>query len=592
MTRKSRKPRSMHVDTGPRTYRAADGTVHEYQQALLRRSYRNAQGKPAKETLANLSMLPDKAVEALQKSLAGKTLVEPDAAFEIGRAVAHGHVAAVHTMASRLKFDELLGPSRRERDLAYALIVSRVVAPQSKPSTIRWWADTSLGMDLDIAAAHVNELYAAVDWLLSRQGVIEKRLADRHLRPGEVAFFDLTSASLENHYHEPDELIGARRGKGGLPQIEFGFLSDAAGRPVAVRVLAGSGDDARLFLDEISAIHDQFGLPNLIMTGRCGVITEARVKALKTRPDLRWVTELPAPAVAALAGPDGPLRIPLFDTGNAVDITNHAFSGERLVCCRDTVLADERARMRDALLHATEQKLDRVAALVAANRLRGAARISIRVGKYINKNTVGRHFITIITDDGFTYRRNVDGIVAEAALDGIRMIRTSVDRATLAAGDMAGKYQNLYRIQRELGSIRSDDLNPEPAPRHRADQIRAHLLLCMLTAYLNWHLRRAFAPLTGPDDNILRSRGSGAVDDTRKTRGDQLEYDYPGLIAHLGQLTRNTVSIADQRFEKITRPTPVQHRIFELLNSSIPHTLVGRRHRDGLYQPPEPQVRP
>ena len=566
----------MHVDTGPRTYRAADGTVHEYRQALLRRSYRNAQGKPTKETLANLSMLPDKAVEALRKSLAGKTLVEADAAFEIGRAVAHGHVAAVHTMASRLKFDELLGPPRRERDIAYALIVSRVVAPQSKPSTIRWWADTSLGIDLDIAAAHVNELYAAMDWLLSRQDVIEKKLADRHLGRGGVAFFDLTSVPLQNQCHELDEFGGSRRGKGGFPQTEFGFLSDAAGRPVAVRVLTGSGDDARLFVDEISAIHDRLGLPNLIMTGRCGAITDARVEALKARPDLRWITELRAPAIAALAGPDGPLRMPLFDTGNLVEITDHAFPGERLVCCRDTALAGERARMRDALLQATEQKLDRVAALVAANRLRGAARIGIRVGRYVN-NAVGKHFITIITDDGFTYRRNVDGIVAEAALDGIRVIRTSVDRATLEAGDIAGKYQNLYRVQRELGSFRSDDLDPEPATRHRADQIKAHLLLCMLTAYLNWHLRRAFTPLTGPDDNIPRSR---AVDDSQKTRGGQPEYDYPGLIAHLGQLTRNTISVAGQRFEKITRPTPVQSRIFELLNTSIPPTLGGRRHRD------------
>lgn len=582
----------MHVDTGPRTYRAADGTVHEYHQALLRRSYRNAQGKPAKETLANLSMLPDRAVKALQKSLAGKTLVDADATFEIGRAVAHGHVAAAHAMASRLRFDELLGPPRRERDLAYALIISRAVAPQPKPSTIRWWADTSLGIDLDIAAAEVNELHAATDWLLSRQDVIEEKLADRHLASGGAAFFDLSSAPLESRCHEPHEFGGGWRGKGGPPHVEFGFLSDSAGRPVAVRVLAGCGDDSRLFLDEISAVHDQLGLRNLITTGGCAVLTDARVEALRTRPDLHWITDLPTPAVTAMAGPEGPLRASLFDTGNFAEITNHAYPGERLVCCRDPGLADERAHIRDALLQATEQKLDRVAALVTANRLRGAARIGIRVGKYINTSAVGKHFITIITDDGFTYRRNEDGIVAEAALDGIRVIRTSVGRATLGAGDIAGKYQKLHRIRREIGSIRSEDLNPDPATGHHPDQIKAHLLLCLLTAYLDWHLRSTFTPLTGPDDNIPRSRRSGAVDDTRKTGDEQPDYDYPGLIAHLGQLTRNTISVADQRFEKITRPTPVQRRIFELLNTSIPPTLGGRRHRDGPDQPTKPQLRP
>jgi hypothetical protein len=580
----------MHVDTGPRTYRAADGTVHEYQQALLRRSYRNAQGRPAKETLANLSMLPDRAVDALRKSLAGKTLVEADAAFEIGRTVAHGHVAAVHAMASRLRFDELLGPPRRERDLAYGLIVSRVVAPQSKPSTVRWWADTSLGVDLGIAAARVTELYAAMDWLLSRQDVIEKKLADRHLATGGAAFFDLTSTPVESRCDEPAGFGDVRCGKDGIPHVEFGFLSDATGLPVAVRVLAGSGDDGRSFLDEIGAMHDQFGLPNLIVTGRRGMITDARAEALGTRPDLRWIAELRAPAVAALAGPAGPLRMSLFDTGNVVDITEDAVPAERLVCCRDPALADEHARVRDALLETTERKLDRVRALVTAKHLHGAARIGIRVGRCLGENTVGRYFVTMITDGGFTYRRDVDRIVADATLDGVRVMRTSVDRATLGAGDIARRYRDLAALQRELGSIRSDDLDPEPAARHRADRIRAHLLLCLLAAYLNRHLRATFAPLTGPADGILRSPDSGAVGDTGNTREDQPEYDYPGLIAHLGQLTRNTVSVADQRFEKITRPTPVQRRAFELLDTPVPHTLGGRRHIDGPDRSPNSQV--
>src|SRR2546430_6684291 len=248
-----RREASMHVDTRPRTYRAVDGSVREHQQALLRRSYRNAQGKPAKETLANLSMLPAEAVEVLRKSLAGKTLVGADEAFEIDHAVAHGHVAAVHAMASQLRFNELLGPRCRERDLAYALIVSRVVAPQSKLSTIRWWADTSLGVDLEIAGVHTDEVYAAMDWLLARQDTIEKKLASRHLVPGGMALFDLSSTWMEGHCCELSKFGYSRDGKRGLPQIEFGLLGDAAGRPVAVRVFDGNTSDSRSLLDAISA---------------------------------------------------------------------------------------------------------------------------------------------------------------------------------------------------------------------------------------------------------------------------------------------------------------------------------------------------
>lgn len=230
----------MHVDIRPRTYRAVDGSVREYQQALLRRSYRDARGKPAKETLANVSMLPAEVVDVLRKALAGKTLLDADDAFDIEHVVAHGHVAAVHAMASRLKFDELLGPRCRERDLAYALIVSRVVAPQSKLSTIRWWADTSLGADLDIAGARTDEVYAAMDWLLARQDAIEKKLAGRHLQPGGMALFDLSSTWMEGHCCALTKFGYSRDRKRGLPQIEFGLLGDAAGRPIAVRVFDGT----------------------------------------------------------------------------------------------------------------------------------------------------------------------------------------------------------------------------------------------------------------------------------------------------------------------------------------------------------------
>jgi len=576
----------MHVDTRPRTYRAVDGSVREYQQALLRRSYRNAQGKPAKETLANLSMLPAEAVEVLRKSLAGKTLVEADEAFDIEHVVAHGHVAAVQAMASQLRFDELLGPRCRERDLAYALIVSRVVAPQSKLSTIRWWADTSLGADLDITTAHTDEVYAAMDWLLARQDRIEKKLADRHFTPGGMALFDLSSTWMEGHCCELTKFGYSRDGKRGLPQIEFGLLGDAAGRPVAVRVFDGNTSDSRSFLDAISAVRDQFGLRNLTMVGDRGMITNARVEDLKALPGMDWITALRAPAVAALAAQDGPLQMSLFDTQNFAVITHHDFPGERLVCCRNPALADERARKRDALLRATEQNLDKIVASVTAGRLRGADQIGIRVGKIINKNKVGKHFITTITDEGFTYHRDTDKIATEAALDGIYVIRTSVDADRLSAAGVVGAYKNLARIERDFRSIKSDDLDLRPVRHYLTDRVKAHILLCMLAAYLNWHLRKALAPLTFTDENIpqpsdpvapaQRSADAKATDAAKTTRDGLPVYDYPGLIAHLGQLTRNTISFAGQRFEKIAHPTPVQRRAFELLGASIPLALAGR----------------
>jgi hypothetical protein len=495
----------MHVDTGVRTYRAADGTVHEYRQALLRRSYRNAQGKPTKETLANLSMLPERTVDVLRKSLAGKTLVEADAAFEIDRAVAHGHVAAVHKMAYQLKLNELLGPRHRKRDLAYALIVGRIVAPQCVLSTIRWWADTSLCADLDITAAHADEVYAAMDWLVSRQDRIERKLAERHLVSGGMGLCTLSNTWLE---------LGRSRGdERGLPHVEFGVLGDAEGRPVAVRVLAGNIGDARSFSDAISVVRHRFGLRNLIMTGGPAMISSARVEELRTWQDVDWITELRAPAVTALAGPDGPLPQSLSGTRNIAEITDHAFPGERLVCWCDPDLADEHARMRATLLQATEQD------------------------------------------------RNAERIAAESAVDGIRVLRTNVDVAMLRAGAVVDTYLNLAHIEREFGPIRSGDLDPR-----RTDRVRAHLLLGMLAAYLNWHLRRALAPLTATDASISRQTRDGVREP---------EYDYSALIAHLGQLTRNTVTFAGQRFAKIATPTPVQRRAFELLDTPNPPPWTG-----------------
>jgi hypothetical protein len=574
----------MHLDARPRTYRAVDGSTREYRQVLLRRSYRNAAGKPSKETLANLSSLPDPAVHALRLALAGKTLVDVDQAFEIERSVAHGHVAAVHAMAARLKFGELLGPRCRERDLAYALILSRAVAPASKLSTIRWWADTSVGADLDVADARSDEVYASMDWLLARQEQIEKTLAARHLQPGGMALFDLSSTWMEGKSCPLTKFGYSRDGKRGLPQIEFGLLGDAEGRPIAVRVFDGNTSDSRSFLAAISTVRDQFGLTNLTMVGDRGMITQARIDDLKDLPGMDWITALRAPAIAALAADDGPLQMSLFDTQNFAQITDPRYPGERLVCCRNPALADERGRKREALLVATEQNLDKIVAAVTAGRLHGADQIGVKLGKIINKHKVGKHFITTVTDGTFSYRRDDDKINAETALDGIYVIRTGLSDEKLDQVGVIRAYKNLAHIERDFRCIKSDDLALRPVRHYTADRVKAHIFICMLASYLTWHLRKALAPLTFTDESIplgddpvapaQRSKAAAIKDTTKTTPDDLPVYDYPGLIAHLGQLTRNTVNFAGQHFDKLANPTPVQRRAFELLAAPIPLTLA------------------
>ncbi|MDQ3764668.1 MAG: IS1634 family transposase [Actinomycetota bacterium] len=579
-----RQAGSMHVDIKPRTYTAVDGSVRQYRQVLLRRSYRNAAGKPAKETLANLSALPDEAIEVLRGVLAGKTLVDAEEAFSIERSVAHGHVAAVGVMATRLHFAELLGPRCRERDLAYALIISRVVAPASKLATIRWWNDTSLGADLGVAGVHSDEVYAAMDWLLDRQEAIEEKLARRHLTPGGMALFDLSSTWMEGTCCELAKFGYSRDGKRGLPQIEFGLLGDAEGRPVAVRVFPGNTSDSVSFVEAITTVRDRFGLRNLTMVGDRGMITNTRIRDLRALGGMDWITALWAPAIAALAAQDGPLQMSLFDQQNLAEITHPDYPGERLICCRNPVLADERARKREALLTATEQRLDKLVSSVAAGRVRGADRIGIAVGKLINKHKVGKHFITTITDNTFIYHRDEPRIATEAALDGIYVIRTSLTTQKLDSPSVVEAYKNLAHLERDFRSIKTDDLDLRPVRHYLPERISAHVFLCMLAAYLTWHLRQVFTPLTFTDENIpprpdpvtpaQRSPEAHTKDMSKKTTDDLPAHDYPGLITHLGNLTRNTISFTNQHFDKLTNPTPVQRRAFELLNAPIPLTLT------------------
>ncbi|MGQ0719599.1 MAG: IS1634 family transposase [Pseudonocardiales bacterium] len=575
----------MHIDQAGRQYTTVDGQRRAYPCHLLRRSFRDEQGRPRKETLANLSALPPEAIDVLRKVLKGATLVDADATFDTERSVPHGDVAAAHVMATRLGLRKLLGSASRERDIAYALILSRVVRPKSKLSTARWWSagDTTLGPDLGVADASTDEVYAAMDWLVGRQQGVEATLAARHLSAGGIAMFDLSSSWVEGRRCDLAAFGHSRDGKRGRPQIEYGLLTCPAGRPVAIEVFTGNTSDAISFKTAVARVRDNFGIEKIVLVGDRGMITTTRITELRQLEGMDWITALKAPAIAALASDDGPLQLSLFDTHNLAEITHPNYPGERLICCRNPVLAEERARTRQALLAATEQDLAKIAMSVQAGRLTGADKIGERIGKVIGKHKVGKHFLREVTDTTFTYRRNEDKISAEAALDGIYVIRTSVTDATLNPAQVVTAYKNLKYVERDFHIIKADDLDLRPIHHYLDKRVRAHVLICMLAAYLTWHLREALAELTftdqhipDPDDPVApaqRSPQAKTKDATKHTPDGLPLHRYKDLLQHLSTLDRQVINFGGQRIEKITTPTPIQRRAFELLGAPVPVTL-------------------
>ena len=493
---------AMHVARNKRAYVTKSGEEKTYESVLLRRTYREG-GKVKHETLANLKALPADAVAAVEATLKGSRLVPAGTEFSIARSLPHGHVAAVAAMARQLGLPALLGPACRSRDLVLALIVSRVVRPASKLATAAWWPDVTLGVDLDVAGAGTDEIYAAMDWLVDRQEAIEKQLAARHLdpsvNPGRMALFDLTSSWVTGRCCELAARGYSRDGKKGCEQIEYGILTDPAGRPVAVRVFPGNTADPDAFTDIIPVIRDTFALENLVLVGDRGMITTARIAALRelnddpdTATDFGWITALRAPAIATLAADDGPLQMSLFDTQDLAEITHPDYPGERLIACRNPLLAAERTRKRNDLLTATENLLAPIIARVAAGRLTGADKIGVAVGKVINKHKMGKHFDYRITDTSLAIQRRHDQIAAEAALDGIYVLRTTVPADQLDTAGVITSYKNLAHIERDFRIIKADDLDLRPIHHRLDDRVRAHVLICMLACYLIWHLRKAW----------------------------------------------------------------------------------------------------
>ena len=571
----------MHVETSRSHQVLKDGTERVYQRHLLRRSYRDG-GKVRKETLANLSHLPEGAIEAIRLVLAGRALVDADAGVEVSRSFQHGHVAAVHQMARRLGLPALLGPPGPQRDLAYALIVSRVARPASKLSTIGWWDDTTLGCDLGVAGASTDDVYEAMDWLLARQDDIEAGLAGRHLRQGGMALFDLSSSWVEGSHCELAAFGHSRDGKRGTPQIEYGLLTARDGCPVAVRVFAGNTGDPKAFIEAAEVVRDKFGITEAVMVGDRGMITSARIKALKQTPGMAWITCLRAPAIKKLAGDGGPLQMSLFDTQDLAEISSPDYPGERLIACHNPALADERAAHRERLLAATEAELTKIAGMVEAGRLTDPAKIGIRAGKVINKRKVAKHFILDIGEASFAWRRDQASISAEAAFDGIYVIRTPVPAGELPAPAAVEAYKDLSSVEQDFRTCK-DDLDLRPIWHRLADRVKAHVLICMLACYLAWHLRKTWAPLTYADEHpptrdnpVAPARRSASADAkaARKVTADgQPVRSFRDLLDHLATLTRDTITIGSHQIDKIVTPTPVQRQAFSLLGTPIPTTL-------------------
>ena len=580
----------MHVAKVTNRYRTRSGEDREYVSHLLRRTFRDG-GKVKHETLANLTPLPGPAIDAVRACLAGKELLVAGEDLTVTRSLPHGHVAAVHAQARALGLPELLGPPGRVRDLALALVVARVVRPASKLATTRWWADTTLAVDLGVADAGTDEVYAALDWLADRQGQVEAALAFRHLaaaaNPSRTALYDLSSSWVTGRCCPLAAHGYSRDGKKGYPQIEYGLLTDPAGRPVAVQVFPGNTADPTAFIAVVDTVRERFGLTDLTLVGDRGMITSARIAALPEVGGLGWVTALRAPAVAALAADTGPLQLSLFDQANLAEISHPDYPDERLIACRNPGLADVRARKRRELLAATETNLDKIVAAVQAGRLVDAGAIGRRVGRVDGRSKMAKHFVLAIAPGSFAYRRDEPSIAAEAALDGIYVLRTSLPADRADAAQVVATYKSLAGVERDFRSLKTIDLDLRPIRHYTERRVRGHVFLCMLAAYLVWHLRAAWAPLTFadqappiPTDPVAPARRSAAAE--RKAATQQTDDQLPArslgdLLSHLATLTRNDMHVAgtpdDQTFQLLTVSTPSQQRAFDLIHTPIPVRL-------------------
>jgi len=563
----------MHVAKVSRPYKD-----REYTYWFVRQTYRE-DGKVKHRTLANLSALPPEVIELVARALRGEHFIGTGTALRTVRTLPHGHVAAVLGLARRLELPGMLDrrPSRL-RELALALVVARVLAPASKLATAGWLSDSTLAGRLGVEGADENELYGAMDWLLARQPKVEAALARRHLEPGALVLYDLSSTYVEGRHCPLARFGHSRDHRPDRPQIEFGLLTDARGCPVAVEAFPGNTADPATVEAQVEKLRVRFGLTDIVLVGDRGMLTSARIERLRETGGIGWVSCLRAPAIRRLVDA-GDLQLSWFDERNLAEITSPEFPGERLVVCRNPALAAERARKREALLAATEAALAKVSAAVEQGRLKTAAAIGLRAGRVVNAKKMAKHFELEIAEGVFAYHRREQEIAAEAALDGIYVVRTSVGPERLDRAAVVETYKRLSAVERDFRALKGDDLAVRPIFHWREDRVRAHLFLCFLAAYLRWHLEAAWAPLlfrdeapparTDPVAPPARSDAALAKERDHRTPDGLPVAKFGRLLEHLATLTEHRVIPAglDERaaFWQQDEPTALQARAFALL---------------------------
>jgi hypothetical protein len=558
---------------------------------LLRESYREA-GKVKNRTLANLSSWPEAKVDALARVLKGQPLPAADlgGAFEITRSLPHGHVAAVLGTARQLGLDELIDPvPSRHRDLVTAMAVAQVIAPDSKLAIARGLRDataaTSLGEVLGVGSCDEDDLYAAMDYLQARQDTIQDALAARHLAGGTLVLYDVSSAAFEGRTCPLGAIGHPKDGVRGRLQIVYGLLTSKDGIPVAIEVFAGNTGDPTTVASQVDKLKDRFGLTKVVLVGDRGMLTAARLREDVRPAHLDWITALRAPQVKNLVR-GGDLQLTLFDTQDLAEITSPDFPGERLVACKNPFLEAERARKRESLLAATEADLEKIAAACARARrpLRGKDTIAVRADRVLRRRKVAKHFTVQVADDSLSYARDQDSITAEAKLDGIYVLRTSVGSGDLDSPEVVSSYKALAQVERAFRAF-STDLDIRPIRHHTENRVRAHVFLRMLSYYISWHLQARLAPVLFTDDDkpaaqaartspvapAARSPRAAAKAATKHTPGDLPVHSLATLLTDLGTICLNTIAPADPAlpgFRLVTTPTPLQRQAFELLGVS------------------------
>lgn len=581
---------AVHVATTTRHYKGKT-----YQTHLLRRTYRDG-SKVKHQTLGNLSHLPSDLIDLIRRRLrSGDPLPPTDGGdFEILRSLPHGHVAAVLGEMRNIGFEEILSSrSSTERSLVVAMVAARILDARSKLATSRALAEetaaSSLALELGLQNISEDDLYQAMDWLLERQGHMETKLAARHLEDGSLILYDVSSSFYTGTHCTLAEFGHNRDGKNGDPQIVYGLLCNSAGCPVAVEVFKGNTGDPKTLASQIQKVRTRFGLKRIIFVGDRGMITSKRIdEEFRGVEGLDWITALRADSIKKLAEQEI-IQLSFFDEKDLAVVTSPDYPGERLVVCRNPLLAEERARKREELLLATEKALEKIAVATKRprNPLRGKDQIGLRVGKQINHYKVGKHFILEIEEQRFSYRRDQEKIAAEAALDGLYVIRTSLTEEALDAESTVRAYKDLSKVERAFRCLKTVDLKVRPIYHWLENRVRAHVFLCMLAYYVEWHMRQKLAPVLFDDEDkdLAESLRSSIVAPAERSPGAKLKdltkrndagfpvHSFRSLLQDLGTLAKNRVRLAGAQpsgdFYMLTRPTKLQARALELLGVTL-----------------------